>query len=159
MLPIISGAIIYKWKKNLKFLKYSIVINLIIVVAVLYSTLLVLNPSQKFDKSNFENIISQNFETQFPNDMEYISVQFKQERGLLPCQFWTARVKTSDLFYNEFSKEIKDDNWSKETNILDKVTGSMIRYAYKSRYMSGINYEIDFFEDNKTIRIYIIDCP
>ena len=110
----------------------------------------------EFSNVGFENIIEQNFKTDFQSDIEYIAVNFRTDKG---CQYWTARIKTTESYYNTFFKEINLDNWGKRTNIKDKTTGFMIRYTYKSRYMSGINYEIDFFEDNQTIRIYIIDCP
>ena len=159
LLPVFIGLFLFRWKRNDKIIASSVFINIIFSFIVFFLILEFLNPSQEFKKSEFEKILSTHFETKFPTNIKYIATQFKQEKGLLSCSYWIARLGINESLFNDFLEEIKADNWTEKVNIPDKITGQMIRFNYESRYMSGMNYEIDFFDDNQTIRIYIIDCP
>jgi hypothetical protein len=156
-IPTLIGIFVYKWKKNIKFLFTAIIINSIYTIIIIFFTLTILNPSKEFRKDRFETLYSQSFKTELPTNIEYIATKYIQERGLMSNEFWTARIQCSNIFYSEFLKEIQAGYSNKTTNQVDKITGDTIKYTFKSRYMSGINYEIDFFEDNKTIRIYLIE--
>ena len=158
-LPVIIGFFLFRRKRNFKIIAFSILINIIFAFVTFLLTLTILNPTQEFEDSRFKEILSTNFETQFPSNLKYIATQFKQEKGLLSCKYWTARVGVDEVLFNDFLKEIEGHGWGGEVNIQDETAGQMVRYNYVSRYMSGINYVIDFYEDNRTIRIYVIDCP
>lgn len=123
-------------------------------------SILVLNPSQKFDKEIFESVYSEIFKTKLPIDKKYIATKYQQEKGLLPCKYWTARIIADEKFYNDFQNELQQESGILiEPNFKDEITGDLVTHKFTSRFMSGYNFEIDFFYDNKTIRIYIVDCP
>ena len=121
--------------------------------------LYIISPSQGFDENKFEILYSEIFVATLPSNIKYVATKFQDEGEIISCKYWTARILTSEDFYQDLLKEVKNKNEKNNTDELDEVTGMIIKNQFKSRFMSGYNYEIDFFNDNRTIRIYIIDCP
>ena len=119
---------------------------------------LIFFPLQFFSESDFEKTYSQVFNTELPSNTKYIATKYK-DTGLLGCTYWTARIQTNSDFFNNFHKECGGVYMGEKEGFIDVTTGKLITSSFKTRYMSGYNYEVDFFDDRNTIRIYIIDCP
>ncbi|MBE7647639.1 hypothetical protein G1K66_03305 [Tenacibaculum finnmarkense] len=136
---------------KLLFIKLLPLISLTLLIFTIF------NPSNEFKKEDFEKEYSLYFKTKIPSEIKYIATNY--HRGN-----YTARIRCGEKFYNKFLIEIEKDNYDSryinniksKNNFIDKTTGEVIKYSFKSHAMSGGNYEIDFFDDNKTIRIYIV---
>ena len=146
--------------KRLK-LKHYVIITIcapFLFLFILFGQLIFF-PLQFFSESDFEKTYYQVFNTELPSNTKYIATKYKQEPFLINCTYWTARIQTNSDFFNNFHKELEGVYFKKKEGFIDVTTGKLITSSFKTGYMSGYNYEVDFFDDRNTIRIYIIDCP
>ena len=151
-------AVIFFRKNKILKLKHYVIIT--ICAPFLFSFILIgqiiFFPLQFFSESHFETTYSKVFNTELPSNTKYIATKYKG--GIINSTYWTVRIQTNSDFFNNFLKEVEGVSMEKKERFIDVTTGKLITSSFKTLHMSGgYNFEVDFFDDRSTIRIYIID--
>lgn len=160
ILPTIISILIYKKKKLLNWIYGGLILTLITTILSFNILLEIRLPDNRFDENSFKRTYKDIFNMELPIESKITDKKYEKEIGLFGNETWKAKISLDERAYFKLLNNIKTENkiLLKDYNkneVIDCETGIKIAYSINTNYMNPWNYKIDFFEDNKTIRVTI----
>lgn len=159
--PTIISLIIFKRKKRTAWIYGGISLTLITTILFFYILIEIKLPNNKFNDKRFRETYKDVFTLDLPNDYTLIDKKYEKESGLFGNEIWIAKISYNENEYLKLLNYVKSENEMllkdyKNNPLVDCETGNKIVYSIQTNYMNPWNYNIDFFEDNKTLRLKIV---
>jgi len=162
MVPILISLIVFKRNKQIKWVYGGIVFTLIMTMLAFFTLITIRFPDNTFYESDFEETYEEIFfKMELPNEYNLIAKDYEKGSGLFGHETWTARLSFNEKDYTKLLNYVKNENQMlledhTDNPLTDCKTGDKIIYSIATSYMNPWNYNIDFFEDNKTFRLTMI---
>jgi hypothetical protein len=159
--PTIISFIIFKRKKRTAWIYGGILLTLITTILFFYILMEIKMPNNKFNENSFRENYKDIFKLELPSDYGLIYKKYEKESGLFGNETWTAKISYNEEEYSKLLNYVKAENEMllkdySNNPIVDCETGNKIVYSIQTNYMNPWNYNIDFYEDNKTLRLQIV---
>jgi len=161
IVPTCISFLIFKKKNQIKWMYGGILLTLIFTILLFYILMEIRLPNNSFSEDRFKETYKEIFHLDLQSGYEIIDKKYEKESGLFGSEIWTVRIslngndylKLLDYVKTENEMQLKDYN---ENPLIDCETTDKIVYSIQTTYMNPWNYNINFFDDKKTIRMEII---
>jgi len=158
LVPLLFAVKLYARNKRIKWIYAGLVLTTFMSILFFNFLLEFRLPSNTFEESRFKETYKEIFQLEFPTNYSLISKKYTKEGGLYGTEIWTASILFNEIEYLKLLNRIKEENEIllkdfTEDPVSDCETGHKIVYTIKTNYMNPWNYNIDFFQDKRTVRI------
>ena len=159
--PIFISVFIYCRKKHIKWIYGGAFLSFIATFSIFLILLEIKMPSNNFNENGFKQIYSEVFNLELPSSVSFLKKQYKKESGLFGTEYWTVTILYDSNGYKDLLNCVKKENEMLMQDFrgkpkIDCTTGDNIIYSITTNNNNPWNYEVNFFEDMKTVQIELI---
>ncbi len=158
--PTFISLFIYKRKGRIAWVYGGA--GMTFFATVLYSCLLmeIRFPGNDFSEADFRKTYKMIFNVALPKNIDIVESKYERGSGLFGNETWRARISFNEADYLKLLDYVKTENELLLKNhvnnpLNDCQTGQKIIYTIQTNYMNPWNYNIEFFQDKKTVRLVL----
>ena len=162
IVPTCISILIFKKKNQIKWMYGGILLTLIFTILLFYILMEIRLPNNSFSEDRFKETYKEIFQLDLQSGYKIIDKKYEKESGLFGNEIWTVSISLNGNDYLKLLNYVKTENQMQlkdynQNPLIDCETTNKIVYSIQTTYMHPWNYNIDFFDDKKTIRMKIIE--